>query len=190
MARRKRVLDDGDDSDSIDDSDQPDIDFDNDPDAREERALFENPYAHKRRKKNGKEDALPSKTRDWTKAPAFVTSDKPATLDDPMLVDAGEVVSEEDSSQDEGAEEENEIEGEDQTQEDAEYSDESECSRAPSPRVHIEEEEEEEKESLPKPRIGGLGFKSSTSSDIPSFSQSTTGSSLAEPPPSLAREES
>ncbi|KAF8906195.1 GC-rich sequence DNA-binding factor-like protein-domain-containing protein [Gymnopilus junonius] len=204
MARRKRVLDDGDDSDSIDDSDQPDIDFDNDPDAREERALFENPYAHKRRKKNGKEDALygifaensdddeitntgPSKTRDWTKAPAFVTSDKPATLDDPMLVDAGEVVSEEDSSQDEGAEEENEIEGEDQTQEDAEYSDESECSRAPSPRVHIEEEEEEEKESLPKPRIGGLGFKSSTSSDIPSFSQSTTGSSLAEPPPSLAR---
>ena len=60
MGRRKRVLDDGDDSDSSNNSGGPDFgDFDdNDPDAREERALFEDPYKRKRRRKNGKEDAL------------------------------------------------------------------------------------------------------------------------------------
>ncbi|PPQ73235.1 hypothetical protein CVT26_015038 [Gymnopilus dilepis] len=207
MARRKRVLDDGDDSDSSNGSEQLDLDFENDPDAREERALFENPYAHKRRKKNGKEDALygifaensdeeevrsnrPSKRRDWTKAPAFITSDKPATLDDLMALDADEAdahMSDEDSDEGEGADEENESEGEDQTQGDAGYSDESEPSRAPSPRVRIEDEDEEEEEPLPKPRIGGLGFKSSGISNTSSFSQSPAGPSFTAPTPSMSR---
>jgi len=69
MAKKKRLLDDG-------DSDSPvssDADFD-DPDMREEREM--DPY-RKRRRTN------------WTKAPAFVSSDKPVTLDEPMQVDSG-----------------------------------------------------------------------------------------------------
>ena len=92
------MLDDGDDSDSGGNSDDPNLDFDNDPDAREERALFENPYQNKRRRRNGKEDALygngifvdvsgnednrkalltlKSKRNDWTKTTAFFSGDK------------------------------------------------------------------------------------------------------------------
>lgn len=60
MARRKRVLDDGDDSDTSAGSDDGDInDFNpnEDPDLRAERELFERPYGHKRRRGNGKDDA-------------------------------------------------------------------------------------------------------------------------------------
>ena len=59
MARRKRqFLDDEDsDSSSASDVDEPHFD-DNDPDARAERELCENPYQRKRRRKNGKEDAI------------------------------------------------------------------------------------------------------------------------------------
>ena len=105
------MLDDGDDSDSGGNSDDPNLDFDNDPDAREERALFENPYQNKRRRRNGKEDALygifaddtddddnrkgpstsKSKRNDWTKAPAFVSGDKPVNMDDTMQVDSDEI---------------------------------------------------------------------------------------------------
>lgn len=91
MARRKRqLLDDGDDSDSSggsDDEGLPDYGLNDDPDVRAERELFENPYGRKRRRKvNGKEDALygvfgedsedeglggrpkrPEKRSDWTK---------------------------------------------------------------------------------------------------------------------------
>lgn len=97
MGRRKRqFLDDGD-SDS-DASEGSGADFqlnDNDPDARDERALFEDPYRHKRRRRNEKEDAVygvfgddsddegydrkggaRQKKTDWTKAPAFVSGDK------------------------------------------------------------------------------------------------------------------
>ena len=61
MARRKRQLLE-DDSDSSDGSEGDDInDYgpgQNDPDAREERALFQDPYKRKRRRKNGKDDAI------------------------------------------------------------------------------------------------------------------------------------
>ena len=87
MGRRKRVLEDGDDSDSSNGSDAPNFgDFGDDPDTREERALFEDPYKRKRRKKGHKEDALygifaedsddedvgKKRRSDWAKAPAFV----------------------------------------------------------------------------------------------------------------------
>lgn len=104
MARRKRLLDDGDDSDSV--SSDADLDLENDPDAREERELFENPY-RKRRRTNGKESATygifaddneseafgrqansSTKRSDWTKAPAFVSGDKPVKLDESMQVDS------------------------------------------------------------------------------------------------------
>src|ERR1700721_3986625 len=88
MPRRKReFLEDSDDSSS-----QPDSVGDLNQDEREERALFEDPYKHKKRKGNGKEDAVygvfgsedegttgarskPQKKNDWAKAPAFVSGD-------------------------------------------------------------------------------------------------------------------
>ncbi|KAF9563910.1 TFP11-domain-containing protein [Agrocybe pediades] len=202
MARRKRVLDDGDDSDSVDGSDNFDIDFDNDPDAREERALFENPYAHKRRRKGGKEDALygifaedsdedrggkrgstSKKRSDWTKAPAFVTGDQPVKLDEPMAVDSDDAADEDsDNSGDDGEEEGSE--GESDHPEDAEYSDESEPSRPPSPRVR-EEIDEDELES--KPRVGGIGSKSNNASaSLESSSKGGIGASHPKPSPSFA----
>lgn len=63
MVRRKRVLDDEDDSDSSVGSDDGDINefgLNDDPDERAERELLENPYGRKRRrtrKTNGKDDA-------------------------------------------------------------------------------------------------------------------------------------
>ena len=134
MARRKRVLDDGDDSDSPGSEDDRDFDLENDPDAREERALFENPYQNKRRKTNGKEDALygifgessedegrtskpRSKVTDWAKAPTFTSSDKALNLDDPMPVDDHDQQKDDDTSEEEpecdtGEDEESEAEDE------------------------------------------------------------------------------
>ena len=86
MGRRKRqLLDDGD-SDSPVHSEAEDFD-DEDQDLREERALFENPYKQKRPRQRGRgfgddsdeedEGVGPSQRRsDWTKAPAFVSSQK------------------------------------------------------------------------------------------------------------------
>lgn len=192
MGRRKRVLDDGDDSDSNDNSDDLDFDLDDDPDTREERALFENPYRNKRKRTNGKEDALygifaensdeedgprrgkvsRAKKSDWAKAPAFVTGDKPVKLEESMAVDS-------DHAKDEGSDgnsfEEEDVddeddgsEGENEPREDAEYSDDSEPSRAPSPRVRIEDEEDEE--SQPMHRLGGIGSTTRDTHEVPSFS--------------------
>ena len=97
MGRRKRQpLDDGD-SDSSVPSEAEDFD-DEDQDLREERALFENPYQNKRRKQrrggfdgdSDEEDEGVGASRrrsDWTKAPAFVSSQK-VEPDQSMDVDA------------------------------------------------------------------------------------------------------
>ncbi len=210
MVRRKRMLDDGDDSDSGGNSDDPNLDFDNDPDAREERALFENPYQNKRRRRNGKEDALygifaddsddddnrkgsstsKSRRNDWTKAPAFVSGDKPVNIDDTMQVDSDD--NDEGSDEEEEEEDDGEAggyEGEGATREDAEYSDESEPSRPPSPRVRIEDESENEPQE--KPRIGGIGSSTVRATGIPSFSTGGgIGASKSEPavtPPGMSR---
>ena len=196
MGRRKRVLDDGDDSDSTGSIDGPDFDLENDPDAREERTLFENPYQNKRRRTNGKEDALygifaessedegadgrtsrvRSKRSDWTKAPTFTTGDRPVKLDDPMSVDQQkdeDDAKEGSEGQDSSAGEDDGSEAEDEAEEAAEYSDESEPSRAPSPRVRIEEEDDESEQ---KPRMGGIGSKPLSTSEIPSLSKGGIGS--------------
>ena len=144
MARRKRYLDDGDDSDSDGNSDSY-LAADN-PDAREERELFENPY-RKRRKTNGNEDDSEdegfsnrgnrSKRSDWTKAPAFVSSDVPVKLGDSMQVISDSKVEEDftkiSDNQGDDDDDSDGSEGENEIQEGAEYSDESEPSRAPSP---------------------------------------------------------
>ncbi|KAJ7574532.1 GC-rich sequence DNA-binding factor-like protein-domain-containing protein [Mycena floridula] len=108
MGRRKRVLDDGD-SDSSASSDH-EIDMaDDSPEAREERALFEDPYQRKRRRKNGKDEALygifaedmdgaeesrdnrkPKRKSDWAKAPAFVSGAKKVDLKEDMDMDVDE----------------------------------------------------------------------------------------------------
>ena len=148
MTRRKRVLDDGDDSDSSGSVDGRDFDLENDPDAREERALFENPYQNKRRKRNGKEDALygifagssedegtdgrTSRVK-WTNAPTFTTSDRPVKLDDPLPVDDDQTKDDTSGEDSEGsAGEDDEPEAEDEAKG---FSNDSEPSRAPSPPV-------------------------------------------------------
>ena len=115
MGRRKRqLLDDGE-SDSSAHSEAEDFD-DQDQDLRDERALLENPYQHKRRKQQRQgfgddsdeedEDTGPSRRRsDWTKAPAFVSSQK-VEPDQSMDVDADsdadrDAAKDEDSDEDE-----------------------------------------------------------------------------------------
>ena len=60
MGRRKRqFLDDSDSDSGASEGSEADFQLnDNDPDARDERALFEDPYQHKRRRRNEKEDAV------------------------------------------------------------------------------------------------------------------------------------
>ncbi|KAI8996414.1 TFP11-domain-containing protein [Trametes punicea] len=152
MARRKRqLLDDDDDSSPVSDVDDA-VDFDdNDPDARAERELFENPYKRKRRRKDGKEDAIygifvsedeederPSR-RSRAKAPAFVSGGAKVTLDEDVPME------DRDAS---GAEEGSVDEADDAA---SEASD-TEPSKSASPRVREEEDEES------RPRFGGLGL--------------------------------
>ncbi|CDO68375.1 hypothetical protein BN946_scf184815.g22 [Trametes cinnabarina] len=159
MARRKRqLLEDDDSSSSVSDVDDT-IDFDdnNDPDARAERELFENPYKRKRRRKNGKEDAIygifgsddedesPQRLRgkSRTKAPSFVSSGAKVALDEDVPME------------DRNASEEEEASADDADDAGSEASN-TEPSKPASPRVREEEEEEEEEEA--RPRFGGLGL--------------------------------
>jgi len=172
MARRKRILDNSD-SDSSAGSDSSNVDSDNDPDLKDERELFRDPYRRKRRRKDGKDDAIygvfgddsdyednskhgsTSRARThWTKAPAFVSSEKKLELEE-------DVTLEDKSANEEDDGEDDESQGEAAT-EAAEYSDHSEPSRPPSPRVLPDEEDDYGEEEVPKPRVGGIGFKSAT----------------------------
>jgi len=164
MARRKRVLDDGETDSSAGRSDDDNIDVDNDPDLRDERELFQDPYRRKRRRKNCKDDAIygvfgddsdyedsskrgsTSRARTyWTKAPAFVSSEKKLKL------------------------EEEDVTLEDRSANEEDYSDHSEPSRPPSPRVLPDEEDDYGEEEVPKPRVGGIGFKSAIAGGNTSF---------------------
>jgi tuftelin-interacting protein 11 len=171
MARRKRQLLEDDDSDSSsgEDNDIEDVGYADDPDTRAERELFENPYKHKRRRKNGKEDAIygvfgsddeeedyndkrggkAGKRSDWTKAPAFNAGEKVElnkALDEDETMEDAETS--EDSDGEDAAEDE---ELSDTAQDDATG---SEPSNVPTPDIpDILEEQGEE-----RPRFGGLGL--------------------------------
>ncbi|KAF7983380.1 hypothetical protein HWV62_22381 [Athelia sp. TMB] len=169
MARRKRQMMDDDDSSDASGSDGGGFDDPTDPTEREERAMFDDPYGRKRRKTNGKEDALygvfaddsddderakkaPGKSRAQTaksraKAPVFVSGDSKAKveLDAAMAVDGdGEASSDEDGDADEDEDDEPDESGD----EDEEMDD---STRAPSPRVQAEEEPPQ------RARFGGIG---------------------------------
>lgn len=163
MGRRKRqFLDDDDDSDSSANSDGDQPFFGNDdPDARAERELFENPYKQKRRRQNGKEDAIYGvfgsdddnvedeqtegrKARRRTKAPAFVASGSKATLDQ-------DVTMEDDEAESEDNEAEAGVEAEEVSSSD------SEPSKAPSPLIQEEEDEEQARSRYGGIGLGGLG---------------------------------
>ncbi len=144
MARRKRVLDDGDDSDSSSASDDGD-DFGLDNDAREERDLFANPYQRKR-KRNGKEDAIYGvfgEDSDEDRQPVrTVKKKKKATT----FVQASS------SKQDAQSGGSDEGEGED----DQDMSDDSEPSRPPSPRIR--EAEDDDSPPISAEASGMTGF--------------------------------
>jgi tuftelin-interacting protein 11 len=192
MARRKRVLDS--DSDSSAAGSDVDVDFGNDPDALEERALFEDPYQRKRRRRNGKEDALygifaeeseeesggkkglgKQKKSDWTKAPAFISGEKKMDLEQEMERDLDVMSDGKEASN--GGDVGSGSEGDDVGEEDG-YED-SEPSRPPSPRIREEEQEDEEE----APRQMGIGLGSSKPDILSSFSQKGgIGSSKASRP--------
>ncbi|KAH6915899.1 Sip1/TFIP11 interacting protein [Coprinopsis sp. MPI-PUGE-AT-0042] len=183
MGRRKRgFLDDGDDDSDISDNADLDGDFEtNDPDLREERERFENPYGkHKRRRRNGKEDAIygvfgddsededagrgrgpKGKRSDWAKAPAFVSGDKKVDLDASMDVDAeGGEQDEEDESMKDAEQSENNSSSEGE-QDEEERIDSDGDQRSPSPKPQAAEEE------APRPKFGGLGFSRQAADDDP-----------------------
>ncbi|KAI0769250.1 GC-rich sequence DNA-binding factor-like protein-domain-containing protein [Irpex lacteus] len=167
------------DSDSDSEGSNDDFDDDtfdpNDPDARAERELFKNPYKHKRRRKNGKEDAIYGvfgsdeeeeqyekgkgrKRSDWAKAPAFVSGGEKVDLDKTM--DEDEAMQDAlDNSSDDGEADEDEAEGssdddESSEEEEGENMAEDEGEADEPPAVEADEPED-------APQFGGLGIGAS-----------------------------
>lgn len=185
MGRRKRQLLEDDFSDSSGSDDHSFDDPNEDADAKEERALFENPYKRKKRRKDGKEDSIygvfassdedegfsgkakeARQRRDWTKAPAFVSKQ---TLDLTKEMDVDEQGTGGISS--EGSEPDDEAVVSDLQ----EQSGSEKVSKSSSPRVREEQEEQEEG----RPRFGGIGSKKPTaltSSTFSGFSRGGIGS--------------
>jgi tuftelin-interacting protein 11 len=176
-----------DDSDSDSNSSNEDFDDDsfdpNDPDVKAERDLFKNPYKHKRRKKNGKEDAIygvfgsedeeddyaanrggiRGKRSDWAKAPAFVSGQKvdlDKTTDvDAAMKDISDSYSQQEASdsEHESADEESAEEEDDDDDDDDDEAHTAENAETVPPSSERIDEDEAESTGL----IGGLGFGAS-----------------------------
>jgi tuftelin-interacting protein 11 len=155
MPRRKRQLLDDDDSDSSGTSDIGKFNFGSESvDALEERALFENPYQHKKRRRNGRDDSsedegtggngTKDRRNDWTKAPSFVSGES---------VHLTKSISVNENSEEE---DQNEV---DEDGEDVSIA--SESSRPPSPPLEDEEDDNE------IPGRGGIGSRAMPRLDSP-----------------------
>ncbi|KAI0042281.1 TFP11-domain-containing protein [Auriscalpium vulgare] len=186
MARKRGFMEDGI-SDSSGGSDEDEAGaFDiADPDAREERALHDDPYGRKRRRTNGAEDAIygvfaddsedegfrkkkptkPVKRSDWAKAPSFVSTQKAKTEAARVEEDLEEDGADADADADSDAAEEEEV-AEDEDADDDGMGD-ADPSKPPSPRVRDDDKDMEEDE---RPRFGGLGLGASKSQPPDSFS--------------------
>lgn len=190
MARRKRQLLDDSDSDS-NDSNAGDEGFDDgDPDSREERALFENPYKRPRRGKHDatygvfgedseeegfgrKKPVAKPKRNDWAKAPAFVGGS--AKVD--IAKEQDESMDEQEAGDDDAADIKADNTSEESASDDGEDDDDE--SRPASPRVR-DEDEDMDKDEEEKPRMGGVGAgaaHTSGLSGLSSFSRGGIGSS-------------
>lgn len=204
MARRKRqFMDDDDDSDSYDGSEDGGDDFglSNDPNAREERELFENPYKRgKRRKTGGKDDATygvfaedsedegfggrskkPERRADWTKcvkaSSGFTCEYSFALLRAPSFVSGEKSTLKETTGEAEdgdGAEVLLDDDPDDEdavAEEDSSDSDSLQPSKRPSPSATLDDDDE----SATRPRFGGIGSKRmDVDSDNP-FTRSSSG---------------
>ena len=154
MARKKRLLDDGDSDSSIQSEDNSDFN--------------DNPNIHRKRRRkdiygvfgDDSEDdgGRTSKGSSRTKAPAFVASDNKVNIDIDVEEDASADSPEVGGNEDGGSEGED-----DQTGTDDVSSDNSEPSRPPSPRIRRDGDDEED-EDLRRPGMGtkGIGIGSST----------------------------
>lgn len=177
MGRRKRQFMEDDDSSGDSESDGDD---------------GEDSYQHKRRKRNGKDDALygifgedsdedeglgakgkgkNEKRSDWTKAPSF-TAGANVNLDKSMEMDEEKLMGEE---QDEDEEDEEGLEDSDEEDEEDEVlydpDDSRESSRMPSPRILGEQEDEPPQRS----RLGGIGSGGSKPQATSAFSEFKRG---------------
>ncbi|EIN09573.1 TFP11-domain-containing protein [Punctularia strigosozonata HHB-11173 SS5] len=192
MARRKRqFLSDGDSDSSPASDDDAEASFDTqNPDARAERELFENPYGHKRRRKDEREDAIygvfgddseeeaegfrgrggrgrgggGAKRSDWTKAPAFVGGQKvepSKTTEVPDVVDEDAVM-------------------EDGSDADSEEDDDEDDADQDEPPMIVEDDYGQDELEEQQPRIGGIGSgKSKAGLGMSAFSRGGIGSRSA-----------
>lgn len=180
MARRKRQFMEDDDDSGGDDSEG---DFEDGEDT----------YSHKRRRKNGKDDALygvfgedsededaggrgkgkGQKRSDWTKAPVFVSKDK-VDLGEEMEVDedAMDIPEATGAGADSSSEEEDEQDEVELAESSDGMDDSEEPSRVPSPRIREEEDEEPAQRS----RMGGIGSSSKTTQSFSTFTKGGIGS--------------
>jgi tuftelin-interacting protein 11 len=193
MARKRAFLDDGDSDSASDSDDHADFHPTENPDARDERELFENPYGRKRQRKNGKDDAIygvfgedsedegfggkrkgrkdaaAPKRSDWAKAPSFVPKQQgdrgPEGKGSDGKEDGGDEEKEEgEQMSDTGAGNGDEGNGDSDGEESAPGE-----SRAPSPRVRGAEDEED-MDVDERPRFSGLGLGASKARPPSTFS--------------------
>ncbi|GJJ10963.1 hypothetical protein Clacol_005192 [Clathrus columnatus] len=164
MARRKRAfLDDESDSSNASDDEGFDGEFNEDPDAREARELFENPYKRQKRKRT-KEDEIygvfndeddeeasrggkPAKRFHFTQAPSFVTGEEKTMDLDKTL--------EEDEDEDDDSEESKEEQEDDEEEDTDAGEDDDENDIAETPFIPHATEQNEEKDDAPR-GFGGL----------------------------------
>jgi tuftelin-interacting protein 11 len=188
MARRKRTFleDDLDSSEGSDENDLDDQAFeDNDPDARAERSLFEDPYQRKKRRRVGgfdddDDDALGGRTarkgkpmhfsQQWVHGVHYVCTCTDPCCRAPSFVTGEKKRMEQDETLEEPEEEDEEDEGDEEADEEA---DDESLAASPAPEPRIREDLEDER---PQFGTGGLGSAARRFESASIFSRGGVGS--------------